>query len=80
MRIGKQDAPYYRHLHLGRTSITVRGKDLVGELIGKTDFTSYFWFLVTGQQPNEDQALLPQRGAGARSPSTGWCRAWSPRG
>ena len=58
MRIGKQDAPYSAICTSDAESITVRGKDLVGELIGKVDFSSYFWFLVTGQQPNEDQAFF----------------------
>jgi len=58
MRIGKQDAPYTAICTSDAESITVRGKDLVGEIIGKMDFTSYFWFLVTGQQPNEDQAFF----------------------
>ena len=58
MRIGKQDAPYTAICASDAESITVRGKDLVGEIIGKMDFTSYFWFLVTGQEPNEDQAFF----------------------
>ena len=58
MRIGKQDAPYSAICTSDAESITVRGRDLVTEIIGKMDFTSYFWFLVTGQQPNEDQAFF----------------------
>ena len=58
MRIGKQDAPYSAICTSDAESITVRGRDLVTEIIGKTDFASYFWFLVTGQQPNEDQAFF----------------------
>lgn len=58
MRIGKQDQPYTAICTSDATSITVRGKDLVGEIIGKMDFTSYFWFLVTGQEPNEDQLFF----------------------
>jgi citrate synthase len=58
MRIGKQDAPYTAICTSDADSITVRGKDLVGEIIGKTDFTSYFWFLVTGHEPTEDQAFF----------------------
>ena len=58
MRIGKQDAPYSAICTSDSESITVRGKDLVTEIIGKTDFASYFWFLVTGQHPNEDQAYF----------------------
>jgi citrate synthase len=58
MRIGKQDQPYTAICTSDAESITVRGKDLVGEIIGKMDFTSYFWFLVTGQEPNEDQLFF----------------------
>ncbi|OJW67209.1 MAG: citryl-CoA lyase [Sphingomonadales bacterium 63-6] len=58
MRIGKQDAPFTAICTSDADSITVRGKDLVGEIIGKTDFTSYFWFLVTGVEPNEDQLFF----------------------
>lgn len=58
MRIGKQDQPYSAIATSDATSITVRGKDLVGEVIGKMDFTSYFWFLVTGVEPNEDQKFF----------------------
>ena len=49
MRIGKQDAPYSAICTSDADSITVRGRDLTGEIIGKMDFTSYFWFLVTGE-------------------------------
>ena len=55
MRIGKQDAPYSAICTSDAESITVRGRDLVGEIIGKMDFTSYFWLLVTGTKPNADQ-------------------------
>lgn len=33
--------------------ITVRGKDLAGELIGKLSYTAYFLFLLTGKQPSD---------------------------
>ena len=55
MRIGKQDAPYTAICTSDAESITVRGHDLVGELMGQVDFTSYFWLLVTGTKPNADQ-------------------------
>ena len=58
MRIGKQDAPYSAICTSDAESITVRGHDLVGELMGEIDFTSYFWLLVTGTKPNEDQAYF----------------------
>jgi citrate synthase len=58
MRIGKQDQPYSAICTSDAESITVRGHDLVNELMGKIDFTSYFWLLVTGQMPNEDQTYF----------------------
>jgi citrate synthase len=58
MRIGKQDAPYSAICTSDAESITVRGHDLVNELMGQIDFTSYFWLLVTGQMPNEDQTFF----------------------
>jgi citrate synthase len=58
MRIGKQDAPYSAICTSDADSVTVRGRDLTGEIIGKMDFTSYFWLLVTGQEPSEDQAFF----------------------
>ena len=58
MRIGKQDQPFTAICTSDAESITVRGKDLVTEIIGKMDFTSYFWFLVTGVEPNEQQLFF----------------------
>ena len=58
MRIGKQDQPFSAICKSDAESITVRGKDLVGEIVGKMDFSSYFWFLVTGEEPNEDQSFF----------------------
>ena len=39
-------------------SITVRGYDLCDDLIGKIDFTDYFWLLVTGDKPNPAQRAM----------------------
>ena len=58
MRIGKQDAPYSAICTSDAESIIVRGRDLCRDLIGKIDFTSYFWLLVTGVEPNETQRFL----------------------
>ena len=33
----------------------VRGRDLCEDIIGKIDFTSYFWLLVAGEEPTEIQ-------------------------
>jgi citrate synthase len=38
--------------------ITIRGKDLCSELIGKTSFTWYFLFLITGKEPSSNLVAL----------------------
>ncbi len=58
MRIGKQDQPFSAICTSDADSITVRGKDLCSDIIGRLDFSSYFWFLVTGEEPNEDQSFF----------------------
>ena len=58
MRIGKQDQPFTAICTSDAHSINVRGRDLCGEIIGRMDFSSYFWFLVTGRQPDEQQAFF----------------------
>ena len=58
MRIGKQDQPYSAISTSDATSIQVRGKDLCADIIGRMDFTSYFWLLVTGREPNEQQLFF----------------------
>ena len=58
LRIGKQDQPFTSIATSDAKSITVRGRDLASEIIGKLDFTSYFWLLVTGELPGENQKFL----------------------
>jgi citrate synthase len=58
MRIGKQDVPFTAICTADSESITVRGRDLVGDVIGKVDFTSYFWLLVTGVMPDARQRFF----------------------
>ncbi|QHL91131.1 citryl-CoA lyase [Sphingomonas changnyeongensis] len=58
MRIGKQDHAVTSICTSDATSITVRGLDLCSEVIGRIDFTSYFWLLVTGHMPTPEQKLL----------------------
>jgi citrate synthase len=58
MRIGKQGGAVTSICTSDATSITVRGYDLTSEIIGKVDFTSYFWLLVTGAMPSPQQKLL----------------------
>ncbi|WP_299451491.1 citrate/2-methylcitrate synthase, partial [uncultured Pigmentiphaga sp.] len=40
------------------TSITVRGVDLVHDLIGKVSFTSMLYFLATGRLPSESEETI----------------------
>ena len=58
MRIGKQDSPFSAICTSDADTITVRGHDLCGDIIGKMDFTSYFWLLVTGATPSETQRFF----------------------
>ncbi len=58
MRIGKQDQPHTAIATSDAESVTVRGKDLCSELIGKISFTDYFFFLVTGKEPTEEQRFF----------------------
>lgn len=58
MRIGRQDNAVTSICTSDARTITVRGEDLCADLIGKLDFTSYFWLLVTGARPSEDQLFF----------------------
>lgn len=58
MRIGKQDQAFTAIATSDADSITVRGHDLCDDLIGKIDFTDYFWLLVTGEKPDENQRAM----------------------
>ncbi|MBO6717973.1 MAG: citryl-CoA lyase [Rhizobiaceae bacterium] len=55
MRIGKQDGAFTAIATSDAETITIRGYDLCDELIGKIDFTDYFWLLVTGEKPTNVQ-------------------------
>lgn len=37
------------------TSVTVRGRDLCSDLMGRLSFTAYFYLLLTGREPTETQ-------------------------
>ena len=58
MRIGKQDAPYTAISTADASSITVRGRDLCHDLIGKIDFADYFFLLLMGGHPTPDQRFF----------------------
>ncbi|MFN3288467.1 MAG: citryl-CoA lyase [Sphingomonadaceae bacterium] len=55
MRIGKQDQPFSAIATSDTHAIRVRGRDLCADIIGRMDFTSYFWLLVTGAEPTPVQ-------------------------
>lgn len=55
MRIGKQDNNFSAICTSDAEKIVVRGHDLCEDIIGKRDFTSYFWLLVTGEDPTPTQ-------------------------
>jgi citrate synthase len=58
MRIGKQDAPNTAISTSDASSITVRGRDLCDALIGKIDFADYFFLLLMGTAPTEQQRFF----------------------
>lgn len=58
MRIGKQDAPFTAISSADASSITVRGRDLCRDLIGKIDFSDYFFLLLTGREATSDQRFF----------------------
>lgn len=58
MRIGKQDHAFTAIATSDAESITVRGYDLCGDLIGKIGFTDYFWLLVIGERPSDVQRRI----------------------
>jgi citrate synthase len=58
VRIGKQDDAFTSIATSDEHSITVRGHDLVNDLIGQIDFTDYFWLLVCGHRPTERQKAM----------------------
>ena len=65
MRIGKQDGAFTAIATSDADTITIRGHDLCGDLIGKIDFTDYFWLLVVGEKPttaqrNRARMMLPE--------------------
>jgi citrate synthase len=38
--------------------VTIRGRDLAGDLMGRVSFTDFFYFLVTGSEPTADQRFF----------------------
>ncbi len=55
MKIGRQDQRSSAISTSNETTIVVRGRDLVRDLIGSINFTEHFWLLVTGALPSAGQ-------------------------
>jgi citrate synthase len=55
MRIGKTRAVTTEICIATADAVEVRGKDLCGDLMGRLSFTEYFYLLLTGHEPTEDQ-------------------------
>ena len=58
MKIGKSTVPRTAISTSDEHSITVRGRDLCSELIGRTSFSAYFWLLLTGHEPKPAQLAV----------------------
>jgi citrate synthase len=58
VRIGKQDAPHTAISTSDAASITIRGRDLCNQLIGKIGFADYFFLMLMGREPDETQSFF----------------------
>jgi citrate synthase len=56
--IGKPGAAKTAIATADANSVTVRGRDLVGDLMGRLSFTEYFFLLVTGREPAAEQRFF----------------------
>ncbi len=55
MQIGKAVAPLSHISQAYPDRVEVRGRDLCGDLMGRLSFTEYFYLLLTGREPTDDQ-------------------------
>ena len=55
MQIGKATAPVSHICQAYPDRVEVRGRDLCGDLMGRLSFTEYFYLLLTGEEPTDDQ-------------------------
>ena len=55
MQIGKRGKATTSISTADASSITVRGRNLTGDLMGRLSFTEYFYLLTTGREPTENQ-------------------------
>jgi citrate synthase len=55
VQIGKPGPPVSRIAQAYPDRVEVRGRDLCGDLMGRLSFTEYFYLLLTGREPADDQ-------------------------
>ncbi len=58
MMIGKPDEAKTQICVATADHVEVRGRDLTGDLMGRLGFTAYFYLLVTGREPTEQQRFF----------------------
>lgn len=58
MMIGKAGAARTSICTSDASSITVRGRDLTSQLMGRIGFSEYFFLLVTGREPTKEQSYF----------------------
>jgi citrate synthase len=58
MLIGKRGAAASAISTADPSSVTVRGRDLAGELMGSASFTEFFFLLATGRMPSAEQRFF----------------------
>jgi citrate synthase len=58
MLIGKRGAGTTAVSAATADRVTVRGRDLASDLMGRLSFTEYFYFLATGRAPTPDQSFF----------------------
>jgi len=64
MLIGKPGAARTAISAASSDRVTVRGRDLANDLMGRTSFTDYVFLLATGRTPTEDLRRRPGRASG----------------
>jgi len=58
VHIGKPGAAITRICTASAESVEVRGRDLCDDLMGRLSFTEYFYLLLTGREPTENQRFF----------------------
>ena len=58
MRIGKPGKPATRIAQAYPDRVEVRGRDLTTDVMGRLGFVEYFYLLLTGEEPTDDQRFF----------------------